>query len=75
MNCLEGKPINSIISKFLNFISINILKEKDDLVIYSYSLLADDIIAHMHDSASNSFDSKEHDNKKYENYSSKKTWL
>lgn len=33
MNCLEGKPIDSIISKFQNFISINILKEKDDLVI------------------------------------------
>lgn len=33
MNCLEGKPIDSIISKLLNFTSINILKEKDDLVI------------------------------------------
>lgn len=33
MNCLKGKPINFIISEFLNFISINILKENDDLVI------------------------------------------
>lgn len=33
MNCLEGKPIDSIISEFLNFININILKEEDDLVI------------------------------------------